>query len=52
MLEDAERTARRVLGGANPLVGDIETSLRVSRAVLADRDVEALRDLVGAMGTA
>ena len=52
MLEDAERTARRVLGGANPLVGDIETSLRVSRAVLADRDVEALRELVGAMGTA
>ena len=41
MLEDAERTARRVLGGANPLVGDIETCLRVSRAVLADRGVES-----------
>ena len=51
-LEELASTARRVLGGANPLVGEIETSRRVSRAVLARRDVESLRELVGAMGTA
>ncbi len=51
-LEELASTARRVLGGANPLVGEIETSRRVSRAVLANRDVESLRELVGAIGTA
>ena len=33
-LEETERTARRVLGGAHPLVVDIERDLRVSRAAL------------------
>ena len=33
-LEDAERIARRVLGGANPTTKGIETALRHLRAVL------------------
>ena len=33
-LEDAERTARRVLGGAHPLTVDIEYELRDARAAL------------------
>ena len=36
-LEDTERTARRVFGGANPLVVGIEINLRNSRAALAAR---------------
>ena len=38
MLEDVERTARRVLGGAYPLTMDIEKALRVSRAALRARE--------------
>ena len=38
MLEDMERTARRVLGGAHPLFGLIEDDLRRSRAALAARE--------------
>ena len=34
MLEDMERIARRVLGGAHPLVVGIEESLRNARAAL------------------
>jgi len=37
-LEDAERIARRVLGGANPLTEGIEGSLRDARAVLRARE--------------
>jgi len=37
-LEDAERTARRVLGGAHPLVAQIGACLRCARAALAARD--------------
>jgi hypothetical protein len=33
-LEDTERTAQRVLGGAHPLVVKIERALRRSRATL------------------
>jgi tetratricopeptide (TPR) repeat protein len=33
-LEDAERTARRVLGGSHPCTGTIETALRGARAAL------------------
>ena len=33
-LEDVERTARRVLGGAHPVTVSIEESLREARAVL------------------
>ena len=36
-LEDVERTARRVFGGAHPLVANIEQALRYSR------ELEALR---------
>ena len=34
MLEETERTARRVLGGAHPTVAQIEESLRNARAAL------------------
>ena len=34
MLEDVQRTARRVLGGAYPLTKGIELTLRESRAAL------------------
>ena len=37
-LEDAEPTARRVLGGAHPHVADIERTLRNSRVVLRARE--------------
>ena len=37
-LEDLARTARRVLGGAYPLVGKIEQSLRKARAALRIRE--------------
>ena len=37
-LEDAERIARRVLGGAHPLTEGIEDELRDARAALAARE--------------
>jgi len=37
-LEDTERTARRVLGGAHPLVGQVERALRQARAAFRTRD--------------
>ena len=37
-LEDAERTARRVFGGAHPLTLMTESTLRNARVVLAARD--------------
>ena len=37
-LENAERTARRVLGGAHPLTKEIEEHLRQSRAALRARE--------------
>ena len=51
-LEDVERTARRVLGGAHPLTADIERALQHSRAALAARqggDVTAVRAALDAM---
>ena len=36
-LEDVERTARQVLGGAHPTVFDIEVSLRTARTALRAR---------------
>ena len=48
-LEDTEQTARRVLGGANPLVGEIETSLREARAALSAGDMNSISDAVGAL---
>ena len=45
-LEDAERIARRVLGGAHPITVDMEANLRLARAALRARegDVDALRE--------
>ena len=40
-LEDAEQIGRRVLGGAHPLVRDIELSLRKSRGALGDHEMRA-----------
>ena len=37
-LEDTERTARRVLGGAHPLTNNIEGDLREARAALRARE--------------
>ena len=37
-LEDMERTARRVLGGARPLTKSLGNALHESRAILADRE--------------
>jgi len=37
-LEEAERTARRILGGAHPVTDATERALRHSRAVLGARD--------------
>ena len=37
-IEDVERTARRVLGGAHPLTSAIEGDLRNARAALAARE--------------
>ena len=36
--EEIERTARRVLGGAHPLIGGIEFSLEKARAALRARE--------------
>ena len=49
-LEETERTARRVLGGAHPLTKGIERALRESRAALSARDdVSAVRGALEAM---
>ena len=37
-LEDLDRTARRVLGGAHPLTVDIERALQMAGAMLAARE--------------
>ena len=37
-LEDVERTARRVFGGAHPLTGSIEGDVRKARAALRARE--------------
>ena len=37
-LEDVERTARRVFGGAHPITAGIELRLREARAALAARE--------------
>ena len=52
-LEDTERIARRVLGGAHPITTGIEGALRLARATLRAREAEAVRvaerDANGAM---
>ncbi len=42
-LEDAERIARRVFGGAHPLIAGIEVSLEIARASLPRRVPEVLQ---------
>ena len=49
-LEDTARIARRVLGPSHPTTEDIVRDLQLARAALGARDVEPLRDAVGAMG--
>ena len=49
-LEDTVRIARRVLGGAHPLTEGIERDLQNAQAALAAREIEPLREAVGAMG--
>ena len=53
-LEETERVAKRVLGGAHPDAAGIEFALRKARAALrardgGDVDVESIREGVGAM---
>jgi hypothetical protein len=51
-LEDAERIARRVLGGAQPVTTGLARDLRDARAALRAREeggVDALREAVEAM---
>ena len=49
-LEEMERTARRVLGSAHPMLELIEYNLRKARAALAAREgVESIREGVEAM---
>ena len=48
-LEDTERTARRVLGGAHPLTTAVEGDLRHARAALAAREVSSLGEDMAAM---
>ena len=49
-LEETERTARRVLGGAQPMTKGIQRALRESRAALSARDgVSAVRGALEAM---
>ncbi len=49
-LEETERIARRVLGGAHPLTVDMEKCLRKSRAVLRAREAQSPGDLCEALG--
>ena len=51
VLEDLERTARRLLGRSHPLTVDIEGNLQVARVALRARegDVDALRDALAAI---
>ena len=50
-LEDAEPIARRVLGGAHPLIEDFEDGLQNARAALraGEGDVESVREAFLAM---
>ena len=42
-LEETERTARRVLGGAHPITMDIERHLGLARATLRARETPSTR---------
>ena len=52
ILEDTDRTARRVFGGTHPLTTEIEGELRHARAALRARDggdVASIREELAAM---
>ena len=42
-LEDTERTARRLLGGAHPITFSIDRDLRIARAALSAREMSSPR---------
>ena len=49
-LEDPDRIARRVFGGAHPLTEGIEHDLQQARAALRDRsEIESLQNAIEAM---
>ena len=49
-LEDTTRIARRVLGGAQPFVAEVELALRNSRAALGDAvAIDDFREAMSAM---
>ena len=45
MIEDTERTAQRVLGGAHPFALDLARAVQVSRAALFIRETQPAEDL-------
>ena len=51
-LEDAERTARRVLGGAHPTTSNVEQPLRDARAALAAREGDDVSSVCEALAAA
>ena len=51
-LEDVERTARRVLGGAHPTTEGIEDALRYARAALAAREGDGVSSVCEAVAAA
>ena len=50
-LEETERSARRVFGGAHPITAGMGKALRKARAELRDREgaVESILEAMGAM---
>ncbi len=51
-LEDVERTARRVLGGAHPATSNVEQTLRDARAALAARESDDVSSVCEAVAAA
>jgi hypothetical protein len=49
-LEDTERTARRVLGGAHPTTKEVEARLQKARATLRAREAQSPGNLCEALG--
>ena len=49
-LEDTERTARRVLGGAHPTTKEVKKRLQKARTALRAREAQAPGDLCEALG--
>ena len=51
-LEDVERTARRVLGGAHPTTSNVEKTLREARDALAAREGDGVSSVCEAVAAA